>query len=121
MPRALKGRMPRVLPDHRSALGKHLRCVYEDIGTRYELGDGIARRVAIMAARSWLEYENVSQEVAALTAKRPRGKISMALTRSRRRQASYAGQFLGGLRTLQGLAEGNGKSVEFHELLRGDT
>ncbi len=42
-------------------LGKHLHRVYEDLSARYALTDGIARRVAILAARSWLEHETVGR------------------------------------------------------------
>ena len=41
MPRALKGQMPRVLPDHRSTLAKRLRCIYDDLGQRFPLRDKV--------------------------------------------------------------------------------
>ncbi len=114
MPRALKGRMPRTLGDHRSTVSKRLRVVYDDLEQRFPLRDGISRRVAVLAARAWLDYENLSEETERLSASRPREKdarqrAAFQLTRLRRRQSSFAGQFLGGLRTLEGLANGNDK------------
>ena len=105
--------MPRTLPDHRSTLAKQLRHVYNDIDARFPLKDGIARRVGVLVARSWLEYEQVSRESERMAAQRPREKSrrqqhALQLTRSRRRQPSFAGQFLGGLRMLEGLNNGNG-------------
>ncbi len=112
MSRALKGRMPRTLPDHRSTLAKQLRGVYDDIGGRFSLTDGVSRRVALLAARAWLDYERLSRESEQLASHRPREKdarqrVAFQLTRLRRRQSSFAGQFLGGLRTLEGLANGH--------------
>ncbi len=114
MPRALKGRMPRTLGDHRSTVSKRLRVVYDDLEQRFPLRDGISRRVAVLAARAWLDYENLSEETERLAASRPREpearqKAAFQLTRLRRRQSSFAGQFLGGLRTLEGLSNGHGK------------
>ena len=115
MSRALKGRMPRTLPDHRSTLAKQLRDAYDDIAGRFSLTDGVARRVALLAARAWLDYERLSRESAQLAASRPREKSrrqhhALQLSRTRRRQSSFAGQFLGGLRTLEGLSTGHGDS-----------
>ncbi len=114
MPRALKGRMPRTLSDHRSNLAKRLRHVYDDLQEKFPLKDGVSRRVAVLAARAWLDYEKLSQETERLSASRPREKdarqrAAFQLTRLRRRQSSFAGQFLGGLRTLEGLSNGHGK------------
>ena len=114
MPRALKGRMPRTLSDHRSNLAKRLRHVYDELQEKFPLKDGVSRRVAVLAARAWLDYEKLSQETERLSASRPREKdarqrAAFQLTRLRRRQSSFAGQFLGGLRTLEGLANGNDK------------
>ncbi len=114
MSRSLKGRMPRTMGDHRSTAAKRLRVVYDDLQERFPLKDGVSRRVAVLAARAWLDYEKLSQETERLSASRPREKdarqrAAFQLTRLRRRQSSFAGQFLGGLRTLEGLANGNDK------------
>ncbi len=114
MARKLKGGMPRTLGDHRSTVAKRLRHVYDDLQEKFPLKDGVSRRVAVLAARAWLDYEKLSQETERLSASRPREKdarqrAAFQLTRLRRRQSSFAGQFLGGLRTLEGLSNGHGK------------
>jgi len=102
---ALKARMPRILPNHRSVMGYRLRSVYDDIVSRFKEPDGLARRVAVMTAEAWLNYENLGIEIV----QAPRRKKSATdLARLRRRRQSAAGHFLGGLRTLQALAEKNG-------------
>ena len=60
MAKALKGKMPRVLKDHRTVFGKRLRAVYDDLAGRFPLQDGVARRIAVLAARAWLDYEDAS-------------------------------------------------------------
>jgi len=93
--------MPRLYPDHRRTIPRRLRQVYEDIATRFPLTDGVARRLAVLAARAWIDYEALSGEIAALSNGRGRRKAAPMITRLRRRQAAYAGQFLGGLRSLE--------------------
>lgn len=109
MPKALKGKMPRVLKDHRSHIGKQLREGYDALMARFNLQDSIGRRLAVMVEQSWLEYRTISAELDDL-ARRPRkGKERvLAIARLRRRRDSVAGRYLGGLRTLTGLAVGNG-------------
>ena len=104
MPRALKGRMPRTFGDHRTTLAKRLRVIYDDIGSKYPLNDGISRKVAAITAQTWLNYEECSREVTHLTGrKRVHEKQATILNRIRRRQSVFASQFLGGLRTLSNL------------------
>ncbi len=108
MPKALKGRMPRVLPDHRSTLAKRLRAVYDEIGKRYPLQDGVARRIALLAARAWVDYEDMAKA----TSQRRKPKAT-EINRLRRRQATCAGQFLSGLRSLEALtSDSDGKGVD---------
>ncbi len=103
--RALKSKMPRTLSDHRSTLAKRLRRVYDEIGTRYPLQDGVARRIALLAARAWLDYEDLAKQTT-------RQRKAMEINRLRRRQASSAGQFLSGLRQLEALTNGHGKGFD---------
>ncbi len=94
--RRLKGAMPRTLGDHRTTLAKRLRAVYDDLGQRFPLQDGVTRRVALLAARAWVDYE----EMAKATSRR---RKATETNRHRRRQATCAGQFLSGLRSLEAL------------------
>ncbi len=111
MPRALKGRMPRTLPDHRSTLAKRLRVVYDEISKRYPLQDGVARRVALLAARAWCDYEDMAKATS-------RQRKATEINRLRRRQATCAGQFLSGLRSLEALtSDGHGKGVSIADAL----
>jgi len=104
--RTLKDRMPRTLSDHRSTLAKRLRRVYDEIGTRYPLQDGVARRIALLAARAWLDYEDMVKQTT-------RMRTAMEINRLRRRQATCAGQFLSGLRQLEVLtSDGHGKGFD---------
>ena len=108
MPRSLKGYMPRVLDDHRSRHAKQLREVYMELIAKYPLRDGVSRRVAVITAKAWLDYEEISREVQQLTGRRRHHQnVAVIQTRLRRRQSSYMGQFMGGLRTLANLSNGN--------------
>ena len=98
--------MPRTLSDHRGTLAKRLRRVYDEIGARYPLQDGVARRIALLAARAWVDYE----ELAKATSQR---RKATEINRLRRRQATCAGQFLSGLRSLEALtSDDHGKGVD---------
>ena len=121
MPKALKGKMPRVLKDHRSHIGKQLREGFDALITRFNLDDPIGRRVAVMTEQAFLEYRTLSAELDDLVGRRRRGKDhTMTITRLRRRRDSVAGRYLGGLRTLTSLAEGNGNRISTPtELLAG--
>lgn len=107
----LKEWMPRVYKDHRRAIPRRLRGVYDAIGARYSLTDEITRRVAILTALSALEHEQLTRDVSALSnGQGTRGARATQLGRLRRRQASYAGQFLAGLRTLEAMTR-DGRSA----------
>ncbi len=111
--KVLKGKMPRLYPDHRRALPRRLRAVYADFEARFPLRDGISRRLAVLAAQGWLVYQDIATEANALAARRRRkGKVSADLSRLRRRQASAAGQFISGLRSLEALDAGNGRGQD---------
>ncbi len=113
---ALKARMPRVLPNHRTHTGYRLRQIYGDLVARLKDPDGVARRVALMTAESWLAYEDLGVEIA----QAPRRKKSAVdVARMRRRRQVAAGHFLGGLRTLEALAGKNGdrKGPDLQDLL----
>jgi hypothetical protein len=99
----LKFKMPRVLPDHRSHEAKRLRHIYADLLARFPKIDGISRRVALMTAEAWRDYENLGLEIAR-GQKNRRG--AMEIARLRRRRQSAAGMFLAGLRNLETLAGG---------------
>lgn len=99
--KALKGKMPRLFTDHRSTPSRQLRAVYDELRERFPLNDGVARRMAVMTARAWLEYQTISAELSAVTArKNGRARTLTIIARLRRRQAAYAGQYLGGIRAL---------------------
>jgi hypothetical protein len=68
--------------------------------------DGIARRMALMTAEAWMSYEDLGIEIERARSNRKRTSKDLARLRRRRQQA--AGQFLAGLRTLNGLMGGNG-------------
>lgn len=106
--RRLKAEMPRMLPDHPSALAKRLRALYEDIAARYQLSDGLTRRVAVLTALAGLEHQAMTADVVALAGRRR--ATPAILSRLRRRQAAYAGQFLAGLRTLEAMTR-DGRSA----------
>ncbi len=110
MPKALKRGMPRVLKDHRSHTGKQLREGYDALIAQFKLQDHpIGRRVAVMTEQAFLEYRTLSAELDDLVGRRRRGKEhALTIARLRRRRDSVAGRYLGGLRTLTGLAAGNG-------------
>ena len=40
--KALKGQMPRTLGDHRSSLARRLRAIYDDLGKRFAVHDGVS-------------------------------------------------------------------------------
>jgi hypothetical protein len=68
---------------------------------RFHLTDGISRRVAVLAAKAWLDYAALAQEIADYSTRTNNQKRAAAtLARLRRRQAGFAGAFLGGIRTL---------------------
>ena len=106
MARQLKGGMPRLYKDSRSSAAKRLREVYQDIGNRVPLTDGLSRRIAGLAAKAWLDYEATAHELTALTTPRLRlhAKQAVIVSRLRRRQSSLARAFLGGLRTLEAMS-----------------
>jgi hypothetical protein len=96
MPRVLKGRMPRAYADHRTTAAKRLRPVYDDLDARFGLADGVSRRVALLVARAWLDYEAVTRDL--------EGKHKpLTLRRLRRQQRAALGQFTTGLRDLEEL------------------
>jgi hypothetical protein len=102
---ALKARMPRVLPNHRCTYGFRLRKAFVEILAGCKEPGGVARRVALMGAESWLAYEDLGIEIA----QAPRKKMSaLEVSRLRRRRQIAAGHFLGALRTLEFLLNGNG-------------
>ena len=111
MARALKGGMPKLFADNRCPDAKRLREIYQDIEKRFPLEDGLSRRIAGMTGMAWLNYEQLGREVAKLMSRRLKrnGKGSTDVQRLRRRQSSFAGAFLGGLRTLQGLTNQTGE------------
>jgi len=100
--KALKGKMPRILPNHRTGPARQIREVYNEIAERFALNDGVARRVAVLAAKAWLDYLAVGEELAKIPApKSTRGGKALAMiARMRRRQAAHVGQYLAGLRAL---------------------
>ena len=108
MPRALKGRMPRVCKDHRSTRAKRLARVYLDLGERFALADGISRRVAVLVAQNFLNYEDVTQDLGA-----PHKPV--AVRRLQRRQGIYQRDFLAGLHELQSLTTKFPKRVNVAE------
>lgn len=110
MPRALKGRMPRCLPDHRSAESKRLREVYLDLVTEHHVVDGTARRLALLAAQSWLTYERLTAEINKLEGRKVGRNTVTALRRLRRQQNVSAKQFRFGVMDLK--QRGAGKHNE---------
>ncbi len=109
--RRLKGAMPRTMSDHRSTLAKRLRVIYDEIGTRFPLQDGVSRRIALLAARAWLDYEDLAKQTT-------RQRKATEINRLRRRQATCAGQFLSGLRQLEALTtDGHSKGFDIADAL----
>jgi hypothetical protein len=86
MPRALAGRMPRCLPDHRSNHAKRLREVYLDLCQSYHVIDGTNRRLALLVAQSWLTYERITGEIHRLEQHKHGRNTVSALRRLRRQQ-----------------------------------
>lgn len=101
MPRALKGRMPRCLPDHRATEAKRLREVFLDLTAKYHVADGTMRRVALLAAQSWLSYERITAEIHRLEARQNGRGTVQALRRLRRQQKAEAKQFRFGVADLR--------------------
>jgi hypothetical protein len=116
---ALKARMPRLFPDHRSSPARRLRRVYDDVAARFELRDGLARQVALMTAVAFADHLDLVAQVATLqTSSRGSGKERAAiLNRLRRRQGKAAGQYLAGLKTLATLASSSGHSPSLEDYL----
>jgi hypothetical protein len=105
MARRLKGGMPKLFKDNRCPAAKRFREIYEDVGKRFLLTDGLARRIGGLTAKAWLDYETITRELTALTGPRLRLHVKQAVVvnRLRRRQSSLVGAFLGGLRTLEAM------------------
>jgi len=57
---SLKGRMPRTFTDQRCAEAHRLRVVYTDLMEKVPNPTGRARRMALLAAQSWIAYEDLS-------------------------------------------------------------
>lgn len=100
MPSALKGRMPRVLPDHRSHEGKRLREVYLEFMGKLSDAPGPARRIGVMTAEAWIQYEDLGVQIARAK-KNKRSALEIRRLKKERRLA--AGHYLGGLRELSAL------------------
>lgn len=97
---ALKARMPRCLPDHRSSSAKRLRRAFDELAERFPLTDGVTRRLALLAAQAAVEHEDAS----ALLEIGHRQKRVM--NRLRRRQRQAAGAWLSGIRHLEEMTAG---------------
>ena len=106
MARRLKGGMPRIHDDNRCSDAKRLREVYFDLDARYGLSqrDGVTRRVAVMTAQSFVDYQAASRLAAEASQRKASKTQALDASRLRRRQTSYARAFLGGLALLQQMA-----------------
>jgi hypothetical protein len=104
--RRLKAAMPRAYADHRTTAAKRLRVVYDDLGARFGLAetDGVCRRVALLIARAWIAYEDVTRDLEA-------PHKGLAIRRLQRRQRAALGQFTAGLRDLEELCTRRPNSV----------
>lgn len=105
---ALKARMPRVLPDHRSREAKRLREAYLEVMEKLPEANGKVRRIGVMTAEAWVAYEDLGIQIARAK-KNKRSALEVRRLKKERRLA--AGHYLGGLRTLGALtgSSGDGK------------
>lgn len=102
---ALKARMPRVLPDHRSREAKRLREAYLEVMEKLPEANGKARRIGVMIAEAWVAYEDLGIQIA--RAKKNR-RSALEIRRLKKERRLAAGHYLGGLRTLGALTGSNG-------------
>jgi len=91
--------MPRLFDDCRCTNHRRLRAIYRDLEAQFGLTTGVARRIAILAARSWLDYEAASQEL-------ERPHKAPTARRLRRLQRSHAGAYLSAVKSLEALGAG---------------
>lgn len=102
---ALKMRMPRVLPDHRSAEAGRLRTVYCEVMEKLSTPPAPARRIGLMCAEAWRDYEDLGIQIARAK-KNKRSAVEIRRLRKERRLA--AGNYLGGMRELQAMIDRDG-------------
>lgn len=109
MPRALKGRMPRICGDHRSHLAKQLRVVYDEIISRYPVTDAIGRREALLTAQAWVKYQRLTEEIERLFGRKRGRGTALALRRLDRQQGRAMLNYRHGLEQVKALAQGPDK------------
>ncbi len=113
--RALKAGMPRVLPNHNGTQGRRLRYAYVDLLGQVKEPGGVARRVALLGAEAWINYEDLGLELAQASRKK---KSAQEISRMRRRRQAAAGHFLAALRTLEFLTNRNGHDPQVEDLMK---
>jgi hypothetical protein len=106
--RRLRGGIPRLYQDNRCTDAKRLRQVYAGLAEQFNLTGDLACRLAGSAARAWLEWEDVQQEL-----NRPHKPLT--LRRLKRQSRSAHAAFTSGLKTLEamcGKRDPGGMSLE---------
>jgi hypothetical protein len=106
MPRALKGRMPRLCIDHRSTAAKKLRPLYDDLIQRFPVSDALSRREALLVAQSWVKYQYLSAEIERLIARKRGPGSALAIRRLERQQRHAISTYHAGIERLKELTQG---------------
>ena len=108
MPRALKGRMPRLCTDHRSSAAKKLRPLYDDLIQRFPVSDALSRREALLVAQSWVKYQYLSADIERLMARKRGPGTALSIRRLERQQRHAISTYHTGLERLKDLTQGPG-------------
>lgn len=113
--------MPRVLPDHRTREAKRLRVFWDDLVAEHGLTTPGAKRLAMVVARAWLDYEDAAADVARIRQLRIRKHAVTAygveLRRAERRQRLLSLEYRNGVKLLEAVGEKQRRPVHVDDLV----
>jgi hypothetical protein len=117
---ALKDRMPRYSHDHRGTADREIRTVFDELGARFPLRDGIARDVALITAIAAHDYRQLTAQVLTLEqdgVRRPAKEKAALLNRLRRRRDKAGNQYLAGVKMLEAFGSNGHRPPALGELI----
>ncbi len=119
--RSLTGGMPRVLKNHRSPEGVRLRWVWSTLVQEHKLTTPGAKRLAMVVARAWLDYEEAAREVERIRALRIRkhavSAYGVELRRAQRQQRFTSLEYRNGVKMLEAVGEKLRRPVHVDDLV----
>jgi hypothetical protein len=100
--------MPRLYPDNRSRLARECVAHFQALGQQFDLSSALARDFAAGVADAWASWRAIKRQLAALEAKRDRGRgrcpSTHAVERLRRREGLQWAKYESALARLRELA-----------------